>query len=530
VHDRVEAIHLATAEAAVRLRQQGAPVASIRLVGAGRAGRRAATRARLDKLRTTLWRPGLELFRDGVLRIRGRAPIERPDLAGCFDLIGFSYYAAIGVRGGAMTIHPPDAPVSPLGYGIWADGLGVVLDDLHAALPGAPLLVAEYGIGTADDELRARYLARGLELTHAAIARGIDVRGFFHWTAVDNYEWLHGYDVAFGLIDRDRTVRASARVLQAQACPTPVPQAFAGGRVQGDPLRVRGGADGQLPLSRLSARRWGVLPTVVVEAAALHLTAGAPRYHIVTAESGNDARRASVHSAGAPLFAASRPIRRREGREPRRSELVSAGRRRLDLQRAALGYDGCVRAEVFEESRRVAVGRRLGQRSARTGMRTSRYPRLAAACGLLAAALALIVPVAAGRVEPGYSHRAQFISELGAQGAANGALVSLAGFGSIGALVLSFLALVYGSFPPAGRTAAPDLTQDLLPSLSTIPGAAPLPEHGSVCRLCTTPRAVEYLGAMVAPLRAVSRIDAVASARAGCTGRRWWSAWRSSPC
>ena len=73
---------------------------------------------------------------------------------------------------------------------------------------------------------------------------------------------------------------------------------------------------------------------------------------------------------------------------------------------------------------------------------------------MLAAALALIVPVAAGHVEPGYSHRAQFISELGAQGAANGALVSLAGFGSIGALVLAFLALAYGSFPPARRTVA----------------------------------------------------------------------------
>ena len=213
-----EAIHLATAEAAVRLRQTGAPVASIFGLSALVAqDDEPATAERVARLRTTLWRPGLELFRDGVLRIRGRPPVERPDLAGCFDLIGFSYYAAIGVRGGQMAIHPPDAPISPLGYGLWADGLGVVLDDLDAALPGVPLLVAEYGIGTADDEVRARYLARGLEVTRAAIARGVDVRGFFHWTAVDNYEWLHGYDVAFGIIDRERNVRDSARVLQREA-------------------------------------------------------------------------------------------------------------------------------------------------------------------------------------------------------------------------------------------------------------------------------------------------------------------------
>jgi beta-glucosidase len=99
----------------------------------------------------------------------------------------------------------------------------MVLDDLRAELPGVPLLVAEYGLGTSDDDARARYLARGLEITGEAIARGIDVRGFFHWTAVDNYEWLHGYDVAFGIIDRQRNVRASARVLQRQARPQLVP-------------------------------------------------------------------------------------------------------------------------------------------------------------------------------------------------------------------------------------------------------------------------------------------------------------------
>ena len=62
-------------------------------------------------------------------------------------------------------------------------------------IPGTPLLVAEYGIGTDDDDVRAAYLTRGLEVVHDAIDRGVDVRGFFHWTGVDNYEWLHGYDV-----------------------------------------------------------------------------------------------------------------------------------------------------------------------------------------------------------------------------------------------------------------------------------------------------------------------------------------------
>ena len=213
-----EAIHLATAEAAVRLRRTGAPVASILGLSAIVTQDDAAETGELaDKLYDTYWAPGLGLFRDGVLRVRHRTPVERPDLAGSFDLLGFSYYSAMGVRAGRLAVHPEDAPVSPLGYGIWADGLGLVLDRLRRELPGTPLLVAEYGIGTADDGARAAYLQRGVEVVHDALARGVDVRGLFHWTAVDNYEWLHGYDVAFGIVDRDRQVRPSAQILGREA-------------------------------------------------------------------------------------------------------------------------------------------------------------------------------------------------------------------------------------------------------------------------------------------------------------------------
>ena len=212
------AMQLATAEAAVRLRQTGAPVASIFGLSAIEALDDSLRTTRLaDLLNDLNWRAGLELFRDGVLRVPGLNAIDRPDLAGSFDLIGFSFYSTIGISQGRIVAYPQDAPVSPLGYGIWADGLGLVLDRLNDMLPGTPLLVAEYGIGTSDDSQRAAYLERGLQLTSAAIARGIDVRGFFHWTAVDNYEWLHGFDVQFGLIDRDRNIRPSAWVLHREA-------------------------------------------------------------------------------------------------------------------------------------------------------------------------------------------------------------------------------------------------------------------------------------------------------------------------
>jgi beta-glucosidase len=212
------AMQLATAEAAVRLRQTGAPVASIFGLSATEMLDDSPETARLaDFFDAVNWQAGLGLFCDGLLRVPGVEQVERPDLARSFDLIGFSYYSTTGIQEGRTVAYPPDAPVSPLGYGIWADGLGLVLDRLHQMLPGTPLLVAEYGIGSSDDSQRADYLERGLRVTNEAIARGIDVRGFFHWTAVDNYEWLHGFDVQFGIIDRDRNIRPSARVLQREA-------------------------------------------------------------------------------------------------------------------------------------------------------------------------------------------------------------------------------------------------------------------------------------------------------------------------
>jgi beta-glucosidase len=213
-----ESIHLATGEAAVRLKETGVPVASILGLSCEVAlDDRPETISKVSSLRETNWDAGIGLFRDGVLRVPGRLPVLRPDLAGSFDLLGFSYYGTLGVAAGRVVPYPTDAPRSPLGYAISAGGLDLVLRRLAAELPSTPLLVAEYGIGTDDDDVRARYLHDGLAVVNEALARGIDVRGLFHWTGVDNYEWNHGFDVSFGIIDRDRVVRPSARVLAEEA-------------------------------------------------------------------------------------------------------------------------------------------------------------------------------------------------------------------------------------------------------------------------------------------------------------------------
>lgn len=82
----------------------------------------------------------------------------------------------------------------------------------------------------------------------------------------------------------------------------------------------------------------------------------------------------------------------------------------------------------------------------------ARKRRAAALCGLGAAAMAFLVPAIGGVGQPGYSHVAQYISELGAAGAANAGLVGGLGFVPIGVLVIAFLVLASPSFPPSMPT------------------------------------------------------------------------------
>jgi beta-glucosidase len=171
--------------------------------------------ARLDAM---IWDVWMRADRDGVLELPGRAAREVPDLQEACDLVGFSYYSATGVDAeGARVPYPASARVGPMGYAPWSEGLALVLHRLHDELPGRPVLICEHGVGTDDDEWRCDVLRESLTLVVRALDDGIDVRGFFHWTGVDNYEWDHGFDVQFGCFSRDREPRGSAELLSSYA-------------------------------------------------------------------------------------------------------------------------------------------------------------------------------------------------------------------------------------------------------------------------------------------------------------------------
>ena len=77
-----------------------------------------------------------------------------------------------------------------------------------ARVSGCPILVTENGIGTEDDTRRIAYTTRALQGVQRCLADGIDVRGYIHWSMLDNYEWTQGYRPKFGLIAVDRVTQA----------------------------------------------------------------------------------------------------------------------------------------------------------------------------------------------------------------------------------------------------------------------------------------------------------------------------------
>ena len=78
-----------------------------------------------------------------------------------------------------------------------------------------PIIVSENGLADASDSQRARFLLDHLAWLHRAIEEGADVRGYLHWSMLDNFEWAAGFGPRFGLAEVDyttfeRTLRPSA--------------------------------------------------------------------------------------------------------------------------------------------------------------------------------------------------------------------------------------------------------------------------------------------------------------------------------
>lgn len=118
------------------------------------------------------------------------------------DFIAVQSYTSQPVDADGPVPHP-DSPDNTLtGWAYRPDALGINIRRYHE-MYGKPMIVTENGIATADDERRIAYTTGALEGLVAAVRDGADVRGYCHWSLLDNYEWGR-WEPTFGLIAVDR--------------------------------------------------------------------------------------------------------------------------------------------------------------------------------------------------------------------------------------------------------------------------------------------------------------------------------------
>lgn len=99
---------------------------------------------------------------------------------------------------------PADARRNTMGAEVYPPSLAGVVRYAHQQT-GRPVMVTEHGVGTDDDTIRQWLIPSALAELHAAVAEGVPVLGYIHWSLVDNFEWGFGYRIRFGLCSLDRT-------------------------------------------------------------------------------------------------------------------------------------------------------------------------------------------------------------------------------------------------------------------------------------------------------------------------------------
>jgi beta-glucosidase len=159
-------------------------------------------------------------------KLDGTAVVHRDDYAGHADLIGLNFYqrqivatGKIGIVPGLPSVDPSAAWKNDLGWEMYPAGMGRALDGMWGRYH-LPIVVTESGVADAADRWRGWYIVSHVDQLQQALARGVDVRGYLHWSLIDNFEWAEGLGARFGLVAVDygsaaktRTVRGSAQAL-----------------------------------------------------------------------------------------------------------------------------------------------------------------------------------------------------------------------------------------------------------------------------------------------------------------------------
>jgi beta-glucosidase len=91
--------------------------------------------------------------------------------------------------------------LSDINWEIFPEGIYHCLKELKKYQK--PIFITENGLADAKDKLRKDFIKEHLRWVHKAIEEGVDCRGYFHWSLIDNFEWEKGFGPRFGLIEID---------------------------------------------------------------------------------------------------------------------------------------------------------------------------------------------------------------------------------------------------------------------------------------------------------------------------------------
>ncbi|MDQ1687662.1 MAG: beta-glucosidase [Frankiaceae bacterium] len=177
----------------------------------------------VEAIQNGIWLDPLALgsYPDAVLVPRALHDGDLELIRGSADWVGINYYtpfrvgapladeAGVGQQAEAFPGAPPFSfrprgPLTTMGWEIDPTGLEELIRDVSERMPGTPLRVTENGAAfadtTADDRDRIDYLSAHLAVVERLHADGLDLRDYFAWSLLDNFEWAEGYTQTFGLV------------------------------------------------------------------------------------------------------------------------------------------------------------------------------------------------------------------------------------------------------------------------------------------------------------------------------------------
>jgi beta-glucosidase len=147
----------------------------------------------------------------------GRTEFSIPDFPSANDFVGVNYYSRVHLRfrvlpGAVADFLYRDVEgrgLTDTGWEIHPEGFDRMLR--RAESIGRPVLVTENGIATRDDARRRDFLREHYLVLAHRVRAGSPIRGYFHWSLLDNFEWLDGFAPRFGLYEVDYTTRDRRR-------------------------------------------------------------------------------------------------------------------------------------------------------------------------------------------------------------------------------------------------------------------------------------------------------------------------------